>query len=105
MYIRWKVSCHFGSRKELLSWPSGAVFELASPMQTSGSSSYHETAKFSKSKQISILSSIYSGVQFVCLYLLSLFDFISAMKLRYANNNEIPARSTCHVARVRADLA
>ena len=64
----------------------------------------HETAKFSKSKQISILSSIYSGVQYVCLYLVSLFDFISAIKLRYANNNGIPARSTCHVSPERAVL-
>ena len=30
-----------------------------------------------------------------------LFDLISAMKLRYANNNEIPARSICHVSRER----
>ena len=51
-----------------------------------------------------ILSSIYSGVQFVCLYLVSLFDFISAVKLRYAKNNEISARSTCHVSRERAVL-
>ena len=64
----------------------------------------HETAKFSKSKQISILSSIYSGVQYVCLYLVSLFDFISAIKLRYANNNGISARSTCHVSPERAVL-
>ena len=101
IYFSWKVSCHFGSRKELLSWPTGAVSELASLMETCGSSSYHETANFSKSKQISILSTTYLGVQFVCLYLVPLFDFISAMKLRYANNNEIPARSICHVSRER----
>ena len=45
----WKVSCHFVSHKELLLWPSGAVVELASLKQTCGSSSYQETAKFSKS--------------------------------------------------------
>ena len=39
IYIRWKVSCHFVSRKELLLWPSGAVVELASLMWTCGSSS------------------------------------------------------------------
>ena len=35
--------------EELLSWPSGALFELASPIKTFGSSSDHETTKFSKS--------------------------------------------------------
>ena len=35
---------------------------------------------------------------------MSLFDFISAKKLRHANYNEIPARSTCHVSRERAVL-
>ena len=32
IYIRWKVSCHFVSRKELFLWTSGAVVELASLM-------------------------------------------------------------------------
>ena len=54
--------------------------------------------------QIPILSSIYWGLQFVCLYLVSLFDFISAKKLRHANYNKIPARSTCHVSLERAVL-
>ena len=35
---------------------------------------------------------------------MSLFDFISAKKLRHANYNEIPARSTYHVSRERAVL-
>ena len=60
-------------------------------------------SEVSKSKHISILSSIYSGLQFLCLYLVSLFDF-SAMKLRYANYKEIPAFSTCHLSRERAVL-
>ena len=37
-------------------------------------------------------------------YIVSLFDFISAEKLRHTNYNEIPARSTCHVSRERAVL-
>ena len=59
---------------------------------------------FQNLHQIPILSSIYWGLQFVSLYLVSLFDFISAKKLRHANYNEIPARSTCHVSRERAVL-
>ena len=54
---------------------------------------------FQNLHQISILSSIYSGLQFVCLYLVSLFDFISAMKLRQTNYNKISARSTYHESR------
>ena len=59
---------------------------------------------FQNLHQIPILSSIYWGLQFVCLYLVSLFDFISAKKLRHANYNKIPARSTGHVSRERAVL-
>ena len=40
---------------------------------------------FQNLQQIPILSSIYWGLQFVCLYLVSLFDFISAKKLRHEN--------------------
>ena len=40
---------------------------------------------FQNLHQIPILSSIYWGLQFVCLYLVSLFDFISAKKLRHEN--------------------
>ena len=47
--------------------------------------------------QISILSSIQSGLQYVCLYLVSSFVFISAKT--EANYSEIPARSTCHESR------
>ena len=35
---------------------------------------------------------------------MSLFDFIPTMKLRHANYNEIPARSTSHVSREGAVL-
>ena len=59
---------------------------------------------FQNLHQIPILCSIYRGLQFVCVYLVSLFDFISAKKLRHANYNEIPTRSTRHVSRERAVL-
>ena len=61
---------------------------------------------FQNPHQIPILSSIYKGLKFVYLYvyLVSLFDFISAKKLRHANYNEIPTRSTRHVSRERAVL-
>ena len=35
----------------------------------------------------------------MCLDLVSLFDFISAMKLRHTNYNKIPARTTYHESR------
>ena len=104
IFIRWKVSCPFVSRKELLLWPSGAVFQLASLVNMWVKFLSRNYTSFQNLHQIPILSSIYWGLQFVCLYLVSLFDFISAKKLRHANYNEIPARSTCHVSLERAVL-
>ena len=82
----------------------GAAVELASLMWTCGSSSYHETAKFSKSTPticpvwLEIKSTICSFVPCVLLWLHS-HNETETCKLQY---NEIPACSTCHVPRERA---
>ena len=61
----------------------------------------HENGPWTRSKEgvhgplVHVLSSP------VCLYLVSLIDFILTKKLQ---RKEIPARSTCHVSRERAVL-
>ena len=103
IYIRWKVSCHVVSRKELLLWPSGAVVELANVNVWVKFLSRNSEVFKIYTNYLSCL--VYNLVyNLFVLYLVSLFDFIPTMKLRHANYNEIPARSICHMSHERTVL-
>ena len=86
IYIRWKVSCHFVSRERtiILAFRCSIWTRFANVNMWVKFLSRNYTS-FQNLHQIPILSSIYWGLQFVCLYLVSLFDFISAKKLRHEN--------------------
>ena len=91
------------SRKELLLWPSGAVVELANVNVWVKFLSRNSEVFKIYTNYLSCL--VYNQVyNLFVLYLVSLFDFIPTMKLRHANYNEIPARSTCHMSHERTVL-
>ena len=104
VHIRWKVSCHFVSRKELyisLAFGCSSWTRLANVnMWVNFLSRNSEVFKI----YTNYLSCLVYNQVYNCLSLASLFDFIPTMKLRHANYNEIPARSTSHVSRERTVL-